>query len=698
MTRRPPTVPWAPGLTSDVEPGGQGRRTAGEGASDVVLVLDPEGYVLSAGTGGTEAGGHHPGNLVGRHVSLLYPPEDAASGGAARALDMAASLGTHRECAWRVRPDGVRLWAETVITATRDAHERVAGYCVAVRDLSARRWHERRQRLVAEITESVLQGRPGHEVLALAARRVRESVGAETARVLALDWGDTLTVCAVDGVGETASRGFLPGEATLVREVVRVGGSRIFSDTDHETPKLRAALRDAGLVSVMDVPLMFRERIVGLLEVANRRGGRFFTSGDLEIVEPFTGPVGLAVERSRAEEDLDRLGRTSLVGQDAVRQALNSVAAEVVTHTGAVCCVLYLLEPERGLRPAGGHGGAGPLSCDWADRADQAEGPVAHPLDVVMEAITTLAPVIRGGGEGAGTAVQRAPESARAARAPASGEALTAVPLLCHGDAVGALCCRFPRGHSPGAEEVGALQDLAARAAATVEVQRLWAVARAQATREERRHLARELHDSLCQALYGIALNARVARDLLGSEHTRAQRPIDSVLRLTDAGLSEVRTILCRLSPESLQTEGLVTVLSRYVGQVRARHAITVEARLTAEPEAAPEAKHALYRIAQEALHNVIRHAAARHVLLRLSATPDSVTLVITDDGVGFDTGRSFPGHLGLRSMRERAREVGGTLDVDSRPGHGTRVRADVPARATPDGSCAERLPMNRDR
>ncbi|KUO14416.1 hypothetical protein AQJ91_46920 [Streptomyces dysideae] len=646
----------------------------------MVLVLDPEGHVLSAGTGAAVPGGHRLSDLVGRHVSLLYPPDDAASGGVARALEVAASLGTHRECAWRVRPDGVRFWAETVVSATRDAHARVAGYSVAVRDLSARWRHERRQRAVAEVTQSVVEGCPGHEVLLLAARRVRESVGAETVRVLALDWGDALTVCAVDGVGDTASRGFLmPGETTLMREVVRVGRPRIFSDTDHEPSRLRAGLRDAGLASVMDVPLTFREGIVGLLEVVNRRRGRCFTAEDLQIVEPFTGPVGLAVERSRAEEDLDRFGRTSLVRQDAVRQAMNSVAAEAVTRTGAVCCVVYLLEPETGLRPAGGHGGAGPLSCDQADRTGQAECPAAHPVKVAMEAITTVAPV-----------VETHPELARAAPAPASGEALAAVPLRCRGQAVGALCCRFPRGHHPGAEDVTTLQDLGARAAATVEAQRQWDVARAQATRKERRHLARELHDSLCAALYGIALNARVARDLLGSEDTGAHRPIDSVLRLSDAGLSEVRTILCRLSPESLQTEGLVTALSRYVGQVRVRHAIAVEARLTAEPEAVPEAKHALYRIAQEALHNVIRHAAARHVLLRLSATEDNVTLVITDDGVGFDTGRSFPGHLGLRSMRERAREVGGTLDVDSRPGHGTWVRADVPARVAPDGPCAE--------
>ncbi|WP_159053214.1 GAF domain-containing protein [Streptomyces regalis] len=669
MTEPPPTaMPAAPGATPDAESGGRGGPSPGAGPAELLLVLDPQGHVLSVGAGAASLDGHDPAELVGRHVSLLYPPEDAASGGVARAMDAAAGLGAHREYAWRTRPDGERFWAETVVTATRDADARLFGYCVVLRDLSAHWWHERRQRAVAEVTKSVVECGPGLEVLALAARRVRESVGAETARVLALDWGDTPTVCAVDGVGDATSPGFvMPGEATLVREAVRVGRPRIFSDTDtdtdHEPSRLRAALREAGLASVMEVPLTVRDRVVGLLEVANRRGGRCFTSEDLRIVEPFTGPVGLAVDRSRAEEDLDRLGRGSLVGQDAVRQALNSVAAEAVSRTGAVCCVIYLLEPGAGLRPAGGHGGTGPLPCDQAERS------VTDPVRVVMEAITTAAPV--------------------------SGEFLSAVPLLCREEAVGALCCRFPRGRHPGAEDLAALQTLAVRAAATVEAQRLWAVAREQATREERRYLARELHDSLCPALYGIALSARTAREFLRRGHTGAHQSIDSVLRLTDAGLSEVRTILCRISPESLQTEGLVTALSRYVGQVRVRHAVVVEAKLSAEPDAAPEAKHALYRIAQEALHNVIRHAAARHVLLSLYTEADTVTLMITDNGVGFDTSRSFPGHLGLRSMQERAREAGGTLEVDSHLGRGTRVRVAVPARPTLAGPSAGRPPTD---
>lgn len=120
----PTTIPAAPDMTPEAEPCERGRPPA----EDVLLALDPQGRVLSVGTGVPLPGGRHPADLAGRHASVLYPPEGVASGGVARALDATAGLGTHRECAWLVRPDGVRFWAETVITAPRDARVRLTGY------------------------------------------------------------------------------------------------------------------------------------------------------------------------------------------------------------------------------------------------------------------------------------------------------------------------------------------------------------------------------------------------------------------------------------------------------------------------------------------------------------------------------------------------------------------------------------------
>jgi signal transduction histidine kinase len=155
--------------------------------------------------------------------------------------------------------------------------------------------------------------------------------------------------------------------------------------------------------------------------------------------------------------------------------------------------------------------------------------------------------------------------------------------------------------------------------------------------------------------------------------------PLDYILSLADAGLAEMRALIFELRPESLETEGLVAALEKQAAALRARHEIEVTTTLCDEPQAPLEAKEAVYRIAQEALHNTVKHARANSVGLELVCTEGSLTLEVSDDGVGFDAGGEFPGHLGLRSMRERAQRLGGTLKVESSAGGGTRIRALIP-------------------
>jgi signal transduction histidine kinase len=196
---------------------------------------------------------------------------------------------------------------------------------------------------------------------------------------------------------------------------------------------------------------------------------------------------------------------------------------------------------------------------------------------------------------------------------------------------------------------------------------------------EERRRLSRELHDCLSQTLYAIALNARTARELLDRDAAAAAEPLDHVTRLVEDGTAEMRSLVFRLRPESLADHGLTGALRVLARTMRARYGLAIETQLGPAAETAAGTQQALYRIAREALFNAAQHASAGHVLVRMANEPGRVVLVVEDDGTGFDTGGTFPGHLGLRSMRERAREAGGTLELDSRPGGGTRVRACFP-------------------
>lgn len=214
------------------------------------------------------------------------------------------------------------------------------------------------------------------------------------------------------------------------------------------------------------------------------------------------------------------------------------------------------------------------------------------------------------------------------------------------------------------------------------ELRRLYTQAQELAALQERQRLARELHDSVSQALYGIGLGAHTAREALESrEQEQALASLEYVLTLADAGLAEMRALIFELRPESLESEGLLAALIKQVAALRARYKLTVEADLGQEPDLPLEKKHVLYRIAQEALHNIVKHAHASTVVLRLTSAEDEVILEVRDDGKGFDPAGPFPGHLGMRSMLERITKVGGTLAVESAPGQGTCIRARVPGR-----------------
>ncbi|MGH3088861.1 MAG: PAS domain S-box protein, partial [Rubrobacteraceae bacterium] len=255
------------------------------------------------------------------------------------------------------------------------------------------------------------------------------------------------------------------------------------------------------------------------------------------------------------------------------------------------------------------------------------------------------------------------------------------VPLVARGEALGALNLYYLPGHEPTEDERVFLKAVADQTAVAVENAQLFAAAQGKAALEERQRLARELHDSVSQALYGIGLGARTARTLLEREAPpeRVDEWLEYVRSLAEAGLTEMRALIFELRPESLEAEGLAAALQKQAAATSARHEIPVRTVLGEEPDLALEAKEALYRIAQEALHNTVKHARASEVDLKLERGGTGISLEVSDDGAGFDPSESFSGRLGLKSMRERAERAGGTLEIESRPGEGTTIRAFMP-------------------
>jgi signal transduction histidine kinase len=187
------------------------------------------------------------------------------------------------------------------------------------------------------------------------------------------------------------------------------------------------------------------------------------------------------------------------------------------------------------------------------------------------------------------------------------------------------------------------------------------------------------LHDSVSQALYSIALGLHTARIQLDRDTGELPGSLDYLLSLAEAALDEMRALIFELRPAALESEGLVSALSKQGAALQARHGMTVQTELCEEPDLPLTVKQALYRIAQEAMHNTVKHARAKKVELRLRQTAKAVILEVRDDGVGFDPLGSFPGHLGLHSMQERLSSLSGMLQIESAPGQGTSILAQVP-------------------
>jgi signal transduction histidine kinase len=204
--------------------------------------------------------------------------------------------------------------------------------------------------------------------------------------------------------------------------------------------------------------------------------------------------------------------------------------------------------------------------------------------------------------------------------------------------------------------------------------------ARDVAVLEERQRLSRELHDSVTQSLYGISLYAAAAdRALSEGEREPVASNLHEIQETTHEALGEMRLLLFELRPPLLQEQGLAAALRARLQTVEARSGLISDFDCEDEQRLPADVEQELYRLAQEALNNVLKHAHAGRVSVRLAVANGRTTMEVADDGVGFDPSLQGTGGFGLSGMRERAERLGGTVRIESSPGTGTRVLAEVP-------------------
>jgi PAS domain S-box-containing protein len=391
----------------------------------------------------------------------------------------------------------------------------------------------------------------------------------------------------------------------------------------------------------------------------------------------------------RQQERLTAIARaaSSVADGYSLRATLDAVAREIVmTANIAAVQILALDDPRDELRVLGmaGFGEA----ADFIERlrACRRLGARVRFLDAVASGEAVVVP-------------HRKPViMADAAWAPLHAimghpdwDGFVSMPMVVRGRALGVINAYYAPGEDPGPNSLAFLEAMADHAAVAIDTASLLAQTRSQAQLDERRRLARDLHDSVVQQLFSMRMQAKALRSRL--EHADAdpgQMRIgaEELAELAESALADLRGLVFELRPLDLAERGLVDAIRAHAASLEARTGlpVDVQARPDLALDVGIDVQEDLYRIVQEALHNVVKHAHATAVVIRFTAVEDDtgLTVEVTDDGSGRAPVAAAAGEtLGLVSMRERAQRWGGQLVAGPRPAGGWRVRVTMPTSGT---------------
>lgn len=252
--------------------------------------------------------------------------------------------------------------------------------------------------------------------------------------------------------------------------------------------------------------------------------------------------------------------------------------------------------------------------------------------------------------------------------------AVLAVPLMVKEEAYGALTLYYTQPREFSHDEIEMAVTFSDQAALAIENARLRIQAERVAVAAERNRLARDLHDAVTQTLFSTSLIADVLPRLWERNADEARRQLEELRLLTRSALSEMRALLLELRPATMAEIDLGELLRLLTEVMAGRARIPVTLMVEGQCQIPHVVRITLYRIAQEALNNVVRHSGAQHLAVALFCRPDQVEMRFSDDGRGFDPSRVAREHLGLDIMRERAEDIGATLSIETHLGGGTQV------------------------
>jgi signal transduction histidine kinase len=429
--------------------------------------------------------------------------------------------------------------------------------------------------------------------------------------------------------------------------------------------------------SFLGVPIMLRGHAFGNLYLTEKEHGDF-TEEDQEVVELLASQAAVAIENARLYDasrkwarQLDSLNEigSALVTELDIDRLLGVIADRLRELLGARIVIIDLLHSDGSLRVEGASGeGAAQLLGSISPQGSKSHHVLrrmsSERVDSALED-----PEVHPDGEAERLDVQ----------------AGLWVPLVVRGQPIGVIAAADKLGRDPRFTDgdLRLAEAFGSRAAGAVEltrrVSRDTVRSMLQAQEAERSRLSRDLHDQTGQSLTALLLGLNAAQRAGTLEETRsALAELDGLVR--DA-LADVRSIAVRLRPAALDEHGLAAALERVAATIRGGEDVEVVVTTTLRDDRRlpAEIETAVYRIVQEAATNAVRHGGARRVDVTVVTRPDAVVASIEDNGTGFDTGGVTEGRLGLVGMRERASLFDGRLRVESTPGRGTTVTAELP-------------------
>jgi signal transduction histidine kinase len=432
--------------------------------------------------------------------------------------------------------------------------------------------------------------------------------------------------------------------------------------------------------SFLGVPIVLRGVAYGNLYLTEKAEGAEFSAADEELTQLLAAQAAVAIENARLYESSTRWLRqleslneigNALASEVELGPLLDLVARRMQELVEGRIVLIALPDGEGGLAVAAAAGG---------------EDLVGMRLEAGS---TKMGRILERGSSERVDAVVDDPEiDQRLARELGITSAIY-LPLAVRGKPLGVVAVHDRLGGSARFDEddVRLAETLVARAAIAVDLSErvsrdaLRRVVDAQEL--ERARLARELHDETGQALTSILLGLKHLDDVIETDDARVATA--ALRELVVTTLQDVRRLAVELRPSALDDFGLVPAIERLAGTLAEQSELVVdlEARL-GEQRLPAEAETALYRIVQEALTNVVKHASARRVSITLVRKQGFAVVVVEDDGLGFDPRTTRTGSLGFVGMRERVELVGGRLTVESAPGAGTTIAAEVPVTRTP--------------